>query len=44
MVFSVCGLIFLSLVSFLFWMSELGSHPPAPRAVVAPAAAPAAGD
>ncbi|MDP3774911.1 MAG: cytochrome ubiquinol oxidase subunit I [Gemmatimonadales bacterium] len=41
---SICVLIFLALVSFIFWISELGSHPPAPRAVAAPAAAPAAGD
>ncbi|MDO8666537.1 MAG: hypothetical protein Q7J79_07985, partial [Gemmatimonadales bacterium] len=41
---SICVLIFLALVSFIFWISELGSHPPAPSAIVAPAAAPAAGD
>ena len=41
---SICVLIFLALVSFIFWISELGSHPPAPRAVAQPAAAPAAGD
>jgi cytochrome d ubiquinol oxidase subunit I len=42
---SICVLIFLSLVSFIFWLSELGSHAaPATDHAPMPAAAPAAGD
>ena len=29
---SICVLIFLSLVAFIFWLSELGSHRPEPQA------------
>ncbi len=45
-VISVCVLVFLGLVAFIFWLSELGSAKPAERPVAGPAAAaaPAVGD
>jgi nitrogen fixation-related uncharacterized protein len=41
---SVCVVVFLGLVAFIFWLAELGQHEETEHPAEAMAAAPAAGD